>query len=63
MNYPNPDSAGEYVNSYYTSSANSSFLRSSLQTQIVADVCVIGAGFSGLSSPNRDHIWRKSFRN
>jgi gamma-glutamylputrescine oxidase len=50
MNYPNPVQAGEHVNSYYASSANQAFSRPPLQTQIDADVCVIGAGFSGLSS-------------
>ncbi len=50
MNNPNPVQSVEHVDSYYTSSANTSVSRPSLQAQIITDVCVIGAGFSGLSS-------------
>ncbi len=39
-----------HVNSYYAASANAVPLRPALQGTIEADVCVIGAGFTGLSS-------------
>ena len=39
-----------HTGSYYAATANSSSARDRLQGSIEADVCVIGAGFSGLSS-------------
>ncbi|MBT5415046.1 MAG: FAD-binding oxidoreductase, partial [Rhodospirillaceae bacterium] len=41
--------AEEHVDSYYGASANSSHGRESLQGDISCDVCVIGAGFTGLT--------------
>lgn len=40
----------EHVGSYYAASANTSPHRPVLQGSLVADVCVIGAGFTGLST-------------
>ena len=39
-----------HTGSYYAATANSSSARDRLEDSIEADVCVIGAGFSGLSS-------------
>jgi gamma-glutamylputrescine oxidase len=50
----------EYVQSYYSSSANSSSARPQLQNHIDTDICVIGAGFSGLSSAL--HLVEKGFK-
>jgi len=50
MNFSNPVQAGRQLNSYYINTANRSNSRLRLHSQISADVCVIGAGFSGLSS-------------
>ena len=60
MNNPNPVRSVEHVDSYYASSANMSVSRPGLQAQIVTDVCVIGAGFSGLSSAL--HLAEKGYR-
>lgn len=46
-----PDTAGnEHINSYYAASANPAAHRPNLQKSISADVCVVGAGFTGLST-------------
>jgi len=39
-----------HTNSYYAASANPSPARASLQQSISADVCIVGAGFTGLST-------------
>ena len=44
------DKAGEYPDSYYFSSANEIPEHPKLQGAVTADVCVIGAGFTGLSA-------------
>lgn len=41
---------GEHVGSYYAASANPSTNRPHLQDDIQVDVCIVGAGFSGLST-------------
>lgn len=45
-----PNSTQEHINSYYAASANPAPARDSLSDSVQADVCVIGAGFSGLSA-------------
>lgn len=40
----------EHVGSYYAASAQETRLRAPLSAEIETDVCIIGAGFSGLSS-------------
>lgn len=49
-----------HVNSYYAASANAAPLRPALQGTIEADVCVIGAGFTGLSSAL--HLARRGYQ-
>ncbi len=39
-----------HTESYYAATANNTAVRNRLESDIEADVCVIGAGFSGLSS-------------
>jgi gamma-glutamylputrescine oxidase len=46
----NDSQTSEYVKSYYAGSTNVAPLRESLQQNICAETCVIGGGFSGLSS-------------
>lgn len=41
---------GQHTTSYYAASANSSPERPSLKGAIEADICVVGAGYSGLST-------------
>ncbi len=47
-----PHYAGDtqHVNSYYAATANNSPTRARLQESIETDVCIVGAGFSGLST-------------
>ena len=52
--------AVETIKSYYTDSANMSPSRANLQANINADICVIGGGFSGLSSAL--HLVEKGYR-
>ena len=42
--------SSSHTESYYAATANSASVRNRLESDIEADVCVIGAGFSGLSS-------------
>jgi len=58
--HSNNSQAAETVQSYYTDSANASPSRANLQASINADVCVIGGGFSGLSSAL--HLAEKGYR-
>ncbi|MFS8180219.1 NAD(P)/FAD-dependent oxidoreductase [Pseudovibrio denitrificans] len=44
------DTAGEYPASYYTATANKQFSFPALEGEHSCDVCVIGAGYAGLSS-------------
>ena len=39
-----------HTESYYAATANTTALRNRLESDIEVDVCVVGAGFSGLSS-------------
>lgn len=41
---------GQHVDSYYAASANPAPLRAELEGEIDTDVCVVGAGYSGLST-------------
>ena len=50
MEVSNTNRASGYINSYYAASANATPERARLEQNISADICVIGAGFSGLSS-------------
>ncbi|KEO56313.1 NAD(P)/FAD-dependent oxidoreductase [Thioclava pacifica] len=52
MTYPNHPYAGDgsHTGSYYAASANPSPLRAELVGEVEADICVVGAGFSGLST-------------
>ncbi len=55
MNHPNSTSQhyagnGSHTSSYYAASANSSPKRPALATDIHAEICVVGAGFTGLST-------------
>ena len=50
----------EHTTSYYADSANSSTDRPCLQESITADIAVIGAGFSGISSAL--HLAEKGFK-
>ena len=43
-------SAPSHTTSYYAASANDKNLRPALQGQVEADICVIGAGYTGLST-------------
>jgi len=49
-----------HTTSYYAASANDKNMRPSLQGDITADVCVIGAGFTGLSTAI--HLAEKGFK-
>jgi len=49
MKHPYADD-GQHVGSYYAASANSAPLRAELVGDQQIDVCIIGAGFSGLST-------------
>lgn len=51
---------GEHVNSYYAASANPSPRRAELEGEHEADVCVVGAGYSGLSTAL--HLLEKGHR-
>lgn len=51
--------APEHTTSYYADSANDKNLRPSLNGNITSDICVIGAGFTGLSSAI--HLAEKGF--
>jgi gamma-glutamylputrescine oxidase len=42
--------SGQHTNSYYAASANPSPLRPTLCGDVAVDVCVVGAGYSGLST-------------
>ena len=50
----------EHVESYYAATANSDMHRASLQEPVQADVCVIGAGFTGVSSAL--HLAERGFK-
>lgn len=50
----------EHTTSYYAASANDKNLRPALKGNITTDVCVIGAGFTGLSSAI--HLAEKGFK-
>jgi gamma-glutamylputrescine oxidase len=52
--------APEHTTSYYADSANDKNLRPSLNGNITSDICVIGAGFTGLSSAI--HLAEKGFK-
>ncbi len=41
---------GQHVDSYYAESANDTTSYPQLSTDVEADVCIVGAGFSGLST-------------
>ncbi len=41
---------GSHTDSYYAASANTQQLRPELKGDIQADICIIGAGYSGLST-------------
>ncbi|MCJ8520796.1 gamma-glutamylputrescine oxidase [Pseudorhizobium tarimense] len=49
MTYKTSDNP-RHTNSWYAASANDKRVRSRLQEELEADVCVIGAGFSGISA-------------
>ncbi len=49
-----------HTDSYYAATANASTERAALRSSIETDVCVIGAGFSGLSSAL--HLAEKGYR-
>ena len=49
-----------HTTSYYAASANDKNMRPSLQGDITADICVIGAGFTGLSTAI--HLAEKGFK-
>lgn len=51
--------APEHTTSYYADSANDKNLRASLDGNITSDICVIGAGFTGLSTAI--HLAEKGF--
>ena len=51
--------APEHTTSYYADSANDKNLRPSLNGNITSDICVIGAGFTGLSTAI--HLSEKGF--
>lgn len=44
------DQLGRYPNSYYAASVTAPAKRAKLQDRIRADVCIVGAGFTGLSA-------------
>ena len=44
------DRAGSYPDSWYAATANPTVERASLQGDITVDVCVVGAGYTGLSA-------------
>jgi len=50
MNPTNYAGDGNHIDSYYAASANPNPERPKLATSIEADVCIVGAGFSGLST-------------
>ncbi|WP_421339090.1 NAD(P)/FAD-dependent oxidoreductase, partial [Aeromonas veronii] len=50
----------EHVNSYYAASANKHAPYPTLTEQLECDVCVIGAGYTGLSSAL--HLVEKGYR-
>jgi len=50
MEVSNTNQASGYINSYYAASANPTPERGRLEQNTNTDICVIGAGFSGLSS-------------
>lgn len=52
--------APSHTTSYYAASANDKVCRDALQQHIQADVCVIGAGYTGLSSAL--HLAEQGFR-
>ena len=49
-----------HTTSYYAASANDKTLRAPLQGHITADICVIGAGYTGMSSAI--HLAEQGFR-
>ena len=49
MTYKTSDNAG-HANSWYAASANDKRVRPTLQADLDADVCIIGAGFTGISA-------------
>lgn len=48
--HPLPDPAEGHAASYYAATANDHALRPPLHDEVEADVCVIGAGFTGISA-------------
>ena len=52
--------APSHTTSYYAASANDKVCRESLNQHIQADVCVIGAGYTGLSTAL--HLAESGFR-
>lgn len=52
--------APEHTTSYYAASANDKNLRPSLSGNVTTDICVIGAGFTGLSTAI--HLAEKGFK-
>ncbi|MCR6555744.1 FAD-dependent oxidoreductase, partial [Aeromonas sp. CPF2-S1] len=50
----------EHVNSYYAASANKHAPYPTLTEQLECDVCVIGAGYTGLSSAL--HLVEKGYK-
>lgn len=47
---PSESPSTEHVDSYYAASTNASPTRPALHADVDADVCIVGAGFSGLST-------------
>jgi len=58
-NHPYADN-GEHINSYYAASANQAPARAQLLGDKQIDVCIIGAGFSGLSTAL--HLVEKGYK-
>ena len=52
-------SAPSHTTSYYAASANDQTIRSPLEGEVFADVCVVGAGFTGISTAL--HLAEKGF--
>ncbi|MFT5658073.1 MAG: gamma-glutamylputrescine oxidase [Gammaproteobacteria bacterium] len=60
MNPSQSFNSTNHIDSYYVATANQSPTRSRLESDIETDVCVIGAGFSGISSAL--HLAEKGYR-
>jgi gamma-glutamylputrescine oxidase len=56
----NTTSAPQHTGSWYAASANDTRVRSKLQTDLETDICIIGAGYTGLSSAL--HLAERGFR-